>query len=210
MIGLPGFFMISMATLSNSILNHMIASYSNEAIAGMGIAKKMDLTAFAIAQGMAQGVLPLIGFCYASNQRKRMEEIIRYTWLYSFLIACVGMAFLFLSAVPLIRFFISDAETVRYGKIFLRILSLACPATAMNFMIITIFQATGQKIQPLFLSLLRKGSLDVIFMLLLQHIIGLNGIVWATPLADWSVFFFSLFLIIPYVKNLKSSLSQMA
>lgn len=44
--------MTMMSTVSNTALNHMVAGYSNTAIAGMGIAKKIDLLAYAIAQGI--------------------------------------------------------------------------------------------------------------------------------------------------------------
>lgn len=43
-------------------------------------------------------------------------------------------------------------------------------------MCITAFQAIGKKVQPLFLSLLRKGSLDIVFMLILNGSIGFSGI----------------------------------
>lgn len=36
----------------DTALNHIVADYSNTAIAGMEIAKKIDLLAYAIAQGM--------------------------------------------------------------------------------------------------------------------------------------------------------------
>ena len=48
-VGLPGFVMTMMSTISNTALNHIVAGYSNTAIAGMGIAKKIDLLAYAIA-----------------------------------------------------------------------------------------------------------------------------------------------------------------
>ena len=51
-VGLPGLVMTMMSTISNAALNHMVAGYSDTAIAGMGIAKKIDLLAYAIAQGM--------------------------------------------------------------------------------------------------------------------------------------------------------------
>ena len=61
-------------------------------------------------------------------------------------------------------------------------------------MAITIFQATGRKAQPLPLSLLRKGSLDVAFMIALNRVIGINGIAWATPFADWLALLISIAL----------------
>ena len=131
--------MTMMSTISNTALNHIVAGYSNTAIAGMGIAKKIDLLAYAIAQGMTQGTLPLIGYNYSSGNGKRMKKSIQVAFLYSLIVAVCGTIFLYFMAAPIVKGFISDAETVRYGQRFLKIICLACPTTAMNFMVITIF-----------------------------------------------------------------------
>ena len=70
-------------------------------------------------------------------------------------------------------------------------------------MCITVFQAIGRKIQPLLLSLLCKGSLDIVFMLLLNKAIGVSGIAWATPFADWIAFPISVALILPCLLKLR-------
>lgn len=204
-VGLPGFVMTMMSTISNTALNHIVAGYSNTAIAGMGIAKKIDLLAYAIAQGMTQGTLPLIAYNYSSGNRKRMQESVKTAFQYSLLVAVCGTMFLYFLAAPIVGFFISDTETVHYGQTFLKIICLACPTTAVNFMVITIFQAIAKKAQPLFLSLLRKGSLDIVFMLLLNQTIGISGIAWATPFADWIAFAISLALLLPCLKSLAIS-----
>lgn len=205
-VGLPSFVMTMMSTISNTALNHIVAGYSNIAIAGMGIAKKIDLLAYAIAQGMTQGTLPLIGYNFSSGNIKRMKSSIKTAFLYSLIVAACGTVLLYFFATPVAGFFISDTETVRYGQSFLKIICLACPTTAINFMVITVFQAIGKKIQPLLLSLLRKGSLDIVFMLLLNKTMGISGIAWATPFADWIAFVISLALIIPYLRNLNNGM----
>ena len=70
--------------------------------------------------------------------------------------------------------------------------------------VITVFQAIGKKVHPLCLSLLRKGSLDVVFMLILKHAVGVSGIAWATPIADWIAFVISVALIVPQLRQLKA------
>ena len=201
-VGLPGFVMTMMSTISNTALNHIVAGYSTTAIAGMGIAKKIDLLAYAIAQGMTQGTLPLIGYNYSSGNHSRMKSAIKAAFFYSFIVAVCGTILLYFFAAPIAGSFISDTETVGYGQKFLKIICLACPTTAVNFMCITVFQAIGKRVQPLFLSLLRKGSLDIVFMLLLNKAMGISGIAWATPFADWIAFVISLALIIPSLKRL--------
>lgn len=202
-VGLPSFIISMMATISNAVLNKIISTYSNEAVAGMGIAKKIDLLSFAIAQGMTQGTLPLIGYNYTSGNRKRMMSVIRTLLFDCLAVSLSGMAVLLLTAAPITRLFIDNAEAVRYGRIFLRIICLACPTTAVNFFVITVFQATGKKIQPIILSMLRKGTVDVPLMFLLDRIIGINGIAWATPAADVIALIVSGALAIPYLKKLR-------
>ena len=201
-VGLPGFVITMMSTVSNGALNHMAAGYSDTTIAGMGIAKKIDPLAYAIAQGMTQGTLLLIGYNYTSGSHKRMKSAIKTAFACSFLIACAGAVLLWTLAAPISRCFIADAETVGYGQHFLKIICLARPTTTVNFMVITVFQAIGKKVQPLYLSLLRKGSLDVVFMVILNHAVGVSGIAWATPFADWIAFGISVVLIAPYLKRL--------
>lgn len=197
-VGLPSFIMTLMSTMSNTFLNHIVASYSNEAIAGMGIAKKIDLMAFAIAQGITQGTLPLIGYNYAAKNRERMNNAIVTTLMACMIVGIGGTILLYTCAVPIARYFIADDITVAYGQKFLKIICLACPTTALNFMIITVFQATGRKIQPLVLSLLRKGGLDVPFMIIFNTFAGVNGVAWATPAADLLALLVALRLFLPY------------
>lgn len=191
-----------MSTLSNLTLNKMISGYSSEAVAGMGIAKKNDLMAFAIAQGMTQGTLPLIGFNHNSGDRTRMLAALKTPLFDCLLVAVAGMALMFFGATSITRCVINNAATVAYGRTFLRIV---CPATALNFLFITIFQATGKKLQPLVLSLLRKGGLDIPLMLLFNSLAGISGIAWATPLADALALTVSAALIIPHLKKLSAA-----
>lgn len=144
--GLPSFIMMMLGCLSNSVLNRLITSYSNEAMAGMGIAKKIDMIAFSVAQGMTQGVLPFIAYNYASGNRKRMSSSIKITLVYTLIMASIATSTLFLFAAPTTRCFINNDETVSYGQAFLKIICFTCPSTAVNFMIITVFQATKQKV----------------------------------------------------------------
>lgn len=204
LVGFPSFIMTLMSIFSNTVLNKMVVSYSNQAIAGMGIAKKIDMLAFAIASGMTQGVLPLIGYNYAAGNYGRMRSVIKTAFAYSITVAAVGTILLFTCAVPVVRFFITDPDTVAYGQHFLRIICITCPALSVTMMIISIFQATGQKTRPMILSLLRKGGLDVPFMFIMNAVAGANGIPWATPIADCLAMTAALILFIPYWKQFRS------
>ena len=204
LVGLPSCMMNIMGVLSNIVLNILMASYCNEAVAGIGIAKKVDMMSFAIATGMSQGVLPLIGYNYSAQNYKRMMSAIKTTFLFSLTVAVISTAFLLTCAQPIVRAFIDDPLTVEYGQRFQRIICITGPCISVTMIIITMFQSIGIKLRPLLLSLLRKGGLDIPFMFIMNTILGVNGIVWATPIADFSAMVVATILFIPFWKEMKA------
>lgn len=205
-VGIPSCAMNMMAVLSNIVLNRLMASYCNEAVAGIGIAKKVDMMNFAIATGMSQGVLPLIGYNYSAKNYKRMMSAIKTIFIACLAVAIVSTVFLITCARPIVQAFIDDALTVEYGQKFQRIMCLTGPCIAVSLIIMTLFQSVGKKVQPLVLSFLRKGGLDIPLMYLLNPLLGEVGIAWAPPIADIAAMAVALCLFVPFWKQLKKEL----
>ena len=147
---------------------------------------------------MSQGALPLIAYNFSSGNVRQMKSLLRADFLLSFAVSLTATVFLFTCAGPIVRAFIDDAETVRYGQLFQRIICVTGPCIAVTMLAITAFQSVGKKVQPMLLSLLRKGGLDIPFMLLLNHLAGVNGIVWAAPIADFLAMLAAIILFIPF------------
>lgn len=204
LVGLPSCIMNITGVFSNIVMNKLMASYCNEAVAGIGIAKKVDLMCYAIATGMSQGVLPLIGYNYSAGNYKRMMSAVKTAFIFSLTAALAGTAFLLTCAQPIVRAFIDDPLTVEYGQRFQRIICITGPCVSVTMMIITLFQSVGIKVRPLVLSLLRKGGLDIPIMFLMNSLLGVNGIVWATPIADFSAMLAAIALFIPFWKKMKA------
>lgn len=201
--GMSGALMTLMAMSSNTVLYSLMAGYSNTAVAGMGIAKRIDLIAFAVGQGMAQGILPLVAYNYAAGNIQRMNAVIRTAFFYSFFVAAAGMFALFFGAENITAWFIDNEQTVHYGERFLKVICLCCPTMAINFMLITVFQATNQKFQAMALTAMRKGPIEIPLMYGLNAWLGVYGIAWATPLADWLGFAFGTVMFIRFYRRNK-------
>ena len=208
LVGLPSCLMNLMGVLSNITINRLMSGYSNAAVAGIGVAKKVDMLSYAIATGMSQGVLPLIGYNYSAKNYRRMKAAIRTDFLFSLAVAVIGTFFLFTCAGPVVRAFIDDAETVRYGQLFQRIICITGPCISVTMLAITSFQSVGKKLEPAILSLLRKGGLDIPFMLLLNALAGVEGIVWATPIADFGAMLAAAALFVPFWKSLSDRMKR--
>jgi len=206
LVGLPSSVMSFMATVSNTVLNKLMAGYCNEAVAGIGIAKKIDLILFCGSNGIAQGVLPLVSYNYSAKNYARMTESIKKTFLLSVSVALFFAVLLFSCAGPVVRLFIDDELTVYYGRMFQRIIALSGPGISVVLTATTLFQAVGRKVQPLVLSFMRKGGLDIPLMLIFNAAFGIKGIVWATPAADIIAMVSAVVMLIPFLKSFRQEM----
>lgn len=167
-----------------------------------------DMIAFAVATGMSQGVLPLIAYNFAAKNYRRMMKSIKVDFAISLSIAVIGAILLFTCAAPIVRAFIDDEETIRYGQLFQRIICITGPFISVTMLSITCFQSVGKKLEPSILSLLRKGGLDIPFMFLMDALIGIEGIVWATPIADLTATTVAVILFVPFWRKLSAEIRE--
>lgn len=184
-IGIPACLMTLCENISYAVLDNLMSTFGTAAQAGIGVAKKVNMLAHCIVRGMAQGVLPLIGYNYASGNRKRMRHTVYLSAAMSIVISSLCMAISFLFSGELIDLFIkAGAESHDYGSVFLKIMCVGAPFSAWAYTVISFFQATGHMTKSLVLALLRKGILDIPLMFILNSVYPIYGIVCATPAAD--------------------------
>ena len=201
-IGLPAALSTSLAMLSNIFANSLVSNYGSKAVAGMGIAKKINTLAFNITLGLTQGVLPLIGYNYAARKYKRMKDIVLFTLGVALSFTCFCVLLFEFNREFLVQFFIKDQETIYEGQRFLSIIALGVPLCAITYTMNTVFQATGQRKKSFILSILRKGLLDIPLMFLFRGMFERLGVVMATPVAEGISAIIAFVLFIPMVKEL--------
>ena len=183
--GIPACLMTLCENISYAVLDNLMMASGTAAQAGIGVAKKINMLAHCTVRGMAQGVLPLIGYNYASGNRRRMKRIFLLSSVISvcFSLACTAAFGIFSDG--LVGLFIKETgDSRRFGSVFLKVLCVGAPFSAWAYAVISFFQATGHTMRSLILALMRKGILDIPLMFLLVRPLPEYGIVIATPAAD--------------------------
>ena len=201
-IGFPAALSTSLAMLSNIFANSLVSGYGSKAVAGMGIAKKINTLAFNITLGLTQGVLPLIGYNYAAKKYKRMKDIVLFTLGVALSFTCFCVVLFEFNREFLVEFFIKDLDTIYEGQRFLSVVALGVPLCAITYTMNTVFQATGQRKKSFVLSILRKGLLDIPLMFVFRSMFERLGVVMATPVAEGISAIIAFVLFIPMVKEL--------
>ena len=183
-VGFPSALQYMLTVVAIAAQSHFVSQYATEAVAALGIIKKLDNLPIYFALGTASGLLPLLAYNYASGNQERRESAFRFgsTISVGFALLCLVVYEIF--APALAGFFIKDAATVHYAAAFLRRMVLAMPLMAASYPLIIQFQAMGKVRQSLICSLLRKGVLDIPFLLLMDHLLPLYGCMWVQPIVD--------------------------
>ena len=183
--GLPACLMTLFENVSYAVLDNLMAAGGVAMQAGIGVAKKVNMLAHCTVRGMAQGVLPLISYNYASGNHQRMRRAVLISTGISVGLATCCMIANRCFGEYFVGLFIQEGTTsFNFGVHFLDILCLGCPFSACAYAVISFFQAVGQGFKSFLLAILRKGLLDIPMMFLLRLLGSVEGIVWATPVVD--------------------------
>ena len=207
--GLPACLMTLCENISYAVLDNLMAATGRVAYqAGVGVAKKVNMLAHCMVRGMAQGVLPLIGYNYASRNFRRMKASVLLSTSISIALAALCMVVSLTFSRSLIGVFIQNgenSESLAYGARFLRILCIGGPFSACAYAFISFFQAVGESLKSFVLAIMRKGVLDIPMMFVLNWLYPVFGIVWATPIADILCCIVAIVLLTRYVSRLYQS-----
>ena len=209
-IGLPAFLMTLCENISYALLGYNMGLLSNTQVelSGVEVAKKVNMFAHNAVRGMAQGILPLVGYNKSSGNRKRMRKIVLTSGAIALSIALFAAT---INVLPtgklLISIFLHGKNNnmmlrQQLGYKFLIIFSIGAPFSAIAYMVISFFQAVGKPWRSMILALLRKGILDIPLMFILNVFIPKDGVglVLATPIADAICCIVAIIIFTHYIK----------
>jgi len=193
-IGLPSALTALLANLTSIVKNNLTAGYGDIKLAAYGIVMKADMLPLNIGMGLCQGMMPLVAYNYAAKNYPRMKSFTKAAQVAGMATACVFIALFEVFASQIIWIFIRDEETITYGTDFLRIACLATPFMISNFQKIYCLQAMGKGKESLILGVCRQGLFAIPILIILNHFIGLYGVVAAQLISDGLTFILSTVL----------------
>lgn len=204
-IGFPSAIQYVLTVVAVSAQMNFVSQYGGAAVAAVGIAKKLDQLPLFFSIGVANGLLPLIGYNYAAGNHERTERAFRLGCMISlgFAVLCVITYEIF--APNLARLFIGDAQTVDYAASFLRRMVLAMPCMSVCYPLIVKFQAMGRAGASLIVSVLRKGVIDIPLYFLMDALAPLYGCMWVQPIVDTISLVAAVLINYAIVRNLKKT-----
>ncbi|MCI9447391.1 MAG: MATE family efflux transporter [Lachnospiraceae bacterium] len=183
-VGIPASIQNLLNVTGMTVFNNFATVYGSEVVAAMGIVQKIQMVPLQITLGATQGIMPFVGYNFASGDRGRMKEAVMYllkrTILLMVLVAAVGS----LASGSLIALFIKNDAVVSYGSRFLIGFLFALPFACMDYTTVSVFQAVGAGRKSLLFAFLRKIVLEIPALVLLNYFIPLYGMPYASMCAE--------------------------
>ena len=198
--------MVVQIIMNKSLAYYGALSVYGESIplASVGIITKVNQVFFSFIIGISQGLQPIVSFNYGAGRYDRVKKAYIRAVSYGFGISLI--AFLMFQFLPrqIISLFGDGSDAyyqfaISYFRIFLlfTFLNFLQPITS-NF-----FTAIGKPQKGIFLSLTRQILFLLPLILILPLLIGIDGILFAGPIAD---FVAGMVAIIMISKELKSNI----
>lgn len=198
-----------LTSLSISLINNAASTYGDATIAGMGVVTRLVSMGSLTVFGFIKGFQPIAGYSYGAKKYERLRQAIKTSILWSTIFCVVvGFAFFLFPTQIVSQFTTGNAEMIHIGSCSLRINGITFMLFGYYTVYSSLFLALGKGKEGFLLGACRQGICFIPVILILPSIWGLNGILYAQPIADVLSFLISLFMALSLHKQLNLSGTQ--
>ena len=210
-IGIPTLVFQILTSVSISLINNAAGDYGDSAIAGMGVVTRLISMGSLSVFGFIKGFQPIAGYSYGAKKFDRLREAIKTSILWSTVFCVIfGVILALFPAAIVSRFTKGDAEMIRIGAASLRANGISIMLFGFYTVYSSLFLALGKGREGFILGACRQGICFIPVILLLPIVWGLNGIMYAQPIADVLSAVITVFMAIPLHKKLNEMQKQTA
>ena len=183
-IGIPAALGSLLMSVSQIVINSQLSTYGDMAVAGMGVAMKVVTITGMICIGLGQGVQPLLGYCVGAKLWERFKKAFRFSILFALALGATLTAISYLFTNQIVHMFLTDPDAYSYAVEFSHILLTTSFLFGVFYVLVNTLQAMGAATSALIINLSRQGIIFIPALFILHAMIGINGLIWAQPVAD--------------------------
>ena len=183
-VGIPSTLMLALPSVLVSVLNAILSAFSEVYVAVLGLFLKLQSFIYMPANGIVQGMRPIIGYNYGAGEKKRMHKTIRVGLILTAAIMAVGTLAAQLFPQAILSMFDADIQLMDKGVEALRIISIGFIVSSVGVIFCGTFEALGMGMKSLIVSLTRQFAVNIILGWILTIPFGAAGIWLAYPVAE--------------------------
>jgi len=208
-VGISPFLMNLCACIIVIFMNNQLVRYGGDlSVGSYGIANAISTIFVMFVIGLNQGMQPIAGYNYGSQQIDRLMKVLRLAMITATVIMTVGWLIAMLLPYYCARLFTQDPTLIKLSVHAIRINMLVYPVIGCQMVITNFFQCIGKVQVSIFLSLSRQLLFLLPLLLVLPHIWGIDGVWYALPASDATAFIVAFIIMSRYMRKLKNLQAQ--
>lgn len=183
-IGLPAIISQALLSIMTYALNIIFVSVDEALVTAYGLYYKIQQFILFAGFGLRDAITPIISFSHGMEDKKRIDDGIKFGMVYTIAIMSFGLILVEILAIPFSNIFGLSGVTQQYCISAMRIVSISFIFSGMNITYQGIFQALNGGIQSLIVSVCRQFIFVIpiawIFSLIAKHSLDLSWLIWTT------------------------------
>ena len=200
-VGIPSSIMMLLPSVLISILNSILAAFSEVYVAVLGVYFKLQTFIYMPANGIVQGMRPIIGYNYGAGEKSRVRSTVRYSLACAAALMLLGTLLSLLIPEQIFALFDADTELMEAGVTALRIICLGFLVSSVGIIYSGTFEALGSGRNSLIISLLRQFVITIPLSFILSKLCGPIGVWISFPAGELCASAAAFFLLAHYEKG---------
>mgnify|MGYP000170238399 CR=1 FL=1 len=186
---LPASGNLFLVALGSLVITAAVAQFGEEAVAGHGIALRIEQLVLLPTIGLNIAVLSLISVNFGGQHYQRMDHITVEAIKIGTSLMIIGGILIFSFARPLISFFADNPAVIEVGVSYLRVEAIILPAYVLVFVSAATLQGVKQPMIPMYFNVIRTLILPIsfIFVALTLFQTGIYGVWWSIAISSWLI-----------------------
>ena len=172
----------------------IMKAYGEDGIAAVTIIMYIYYFFISFYMGIAVAVAPVVSFNLGANNKEKIKETLKYSFITIGVTAVMIIGILFMFGNSIIGLFIQTGHVYELTSQALVYFSPVFMFIGINVFLSGYFTALGDGLTSAIISSLRSLIFVVFFIIVLPMIIGINGIWMTMPLAEVTTIIISLIL----------------
>lgn len=203
-IGVPTLVFQILTSISITLINNTSSDYGDSAIAGMGVVTRLVSMGSLTVFGFIKGFQPIAGFSYGAKNITRLNNAIKVSIIWSTAFCTIYGLVLTLFSTPIASQFSENTEMITIASDSLKINGITFTLFGFYTVYSSLFLALGKGKEGFILGACRQGICFVPVILIAPMICGINGILYAQPIADVLSAIITIFMAVNLHKSLKT------
>lgn len=192
-IGLPAAVQQSLMSVLTVGLNRILMPFSQTAVSFYGVYYKLQNFLFMPVYGLNNALIPMIGYNFGAQNRRRIERITRYALYLAVGIMAAGTVLFEALPVPLLRLFDASDAMLAIGVPGIRTIALSFCFAGASVILSGCMQGLGRGGESLWVALVRQLIVVLPAAVLLAQV-SLNAVWLSFPLAETAGFVLAVLL----------------